>query len=34
MVNGNKGDNDMNKDKRHGWEIVELPNGEFQWILR
>lgn len=20
--------------KRHRWEIVQLPNGDFQWIVR
>lgn len=24
----------MNNPIRHGWEIVRLPNGSFQWVVR
>lgn len=37
-----KGDNKMKtykemrelREKRKGWEIVRLPNGEYVWIVR
>jgi len=29
-----QGGQDMRPMKRHGWEIVQLPDGSYQWILR
>jgi len=22
------------KELQHGWEIVRLPNGDYQWVIR
>jgi len=35
MKNPNKKEIKMKKfTKRHRWEIVRLPNGDFRWVVR